>query len=191
MVAGVLSLLQPVWLGPVSAEVRHEGVQRVLVTALMVLGFTFGAFTFLAGRRMRQLESPEFVFLGSILAMVPLGVGWAVGLPMGIWALLVLRKPEVQAAFAAPKPGPTPFFPSPKPLLRWVAVSVRRSPFLTVMVQWSPKGGHHHGPRQTARSTQRGTLATIDPTLEEQRSHGTSFLRPPPPLTTQFLRLAA
>ena len=31
-----------------------------------------------------------------------------VGLPMGIWALLVLRKPEVQAAFAAPKPKPGP-----------------------------------------------------------------------------------
>src|SRR5690242_4289080 len=48
------------------------------------------------------------------------------------------------------------------------------------MFQWSPKGGHHHGPRQTARSTQRATLAALDPTLEEQRFIGSSFLCPPP-----------
>jgi hypothetical protein len=54
-----------------------------------------------------------------------------------------------------------------------------------------PKGGHPHGPRQAARSTQRATLATLDSTLEEQRSNGSGFLRPSPPLTTQLLRLAA
>jgi hypothetical protein len=70
-------------------------------------------------------------------------------------------------------------------------VSVRRSPFLTVMVQWSPKGGRHHDPRQTARSAQRTTLATLDSTLEEQRANGSSVLRPPPHHTTQLLRLAA
>src|SRR5262249_47719117 len=54
-----------------------------------------------------------------------------------------------------------------------------------------PKGGHHHGPRQAARSAQRATLATLDPTLEEQRSTRSSFLRPAPRHTTQLLRLAA
>src|SRR5690349_15609661 len=70
-------------------------------------------------------------------------------------------------------------------------VSVRRSPFLTAVVQCLPKGGHHHGPRQTARSTQRATLATLDPTLEQQWSHCSSFLRTPPHHTAQLLRLAA
>ena len=54
-----------------------------------------------------------------------------------------------------------------------------------------PKGGQPYGPRQTARSAQRATLAMLDPTLEEQRSNGSSVLRPPSPLTTQLLCLAA
>jgi hypothetical protein len=32
--------------------------------------------------------------------MLPLTVGWLVGLPAGVWALRVLRRPEVRAAFA-------------------------------------------------------------------------------------------
>ena len=72
-----------------------------------------------------------------------------------------------------------------------LSVCVRRTAFLTAVVQCLPKGGHHHGPRQTTRSAQRATLATLDPTLEEQRSNGSSFLRPPSPHTTQLLHLAA
>ena len=41
------------------------------------------------------------------------------------------------------------------------------------------------------RSTQRATLATLDPALEEQRANGSSFLRTPPHHTIQLLRLAA
>src|SRR5262249_44382943 len=66
-------------------------------------------------------------------------------------------------------------------------VSARRIAFLTAVVQCLPKGGHHHGPRQPARSAQRATLATLDPTLEQQRANGSSFLRPPSHHTTQLL----
>jgi hypothetical protein len=80
------------------------------LNVLALLEMSFGAVTIVAARKMRRLEAPELVLIGSILALVPLGPGWALGLPMGIWALLVLRKPQVQAAFAAPKPAPVASF---------------------------------------------------------------------------------
>jgi hypothetical protein len=41
----------------------------------------------------------------AVLAMIPLPnpVTWLLGLPMGIWALTVLRRPEIRAAFRAAK----------------------------------------------------------------------------------------
>src|SRR5207248_9964915 len=69
-------------------------------------------------------------------------------------------------------------------------VSVRRIAFLTVMVQWPLKGGHHHGPRQVARSAQRGTVATVDPTVAGQRADCPGFLSTPRPGRAEPLRLA-
>jgi hypothetical protein len=46
-----------------------------------------------------QLRSYRLAVAGSILAAVPLSPGIIVGLPMGIWALVVLTKNEVKAAF--------------------------------------------------------------------------------------------
>jgi hypothetical protein len=37
--------------------------------------------------------------LGSILALFPFSAGSVVGLPMGIWALVVMRREDVKAAF--------------------------------------------------------------------------------------------
>jgi hypothetical protein len=32
--------------------------------------------------------------------MLPLGFGFMIGVPFGVWSLLVLRRPDVKAAFA-------------------------------------------------------------------------------------------
>ena len=53
----------------------------------------------LAALQMRKLHYPGLAIAGSILAMVPCHLGWFLGLPMGLWALWVLRNPEVKAAF--------------------------------------------------------------------------------------------
>src|SRR5207248_11251926 len=70
-------------------------------------------------------------------------------------------------------------------------VSVRRIAFLTVMVQWPLKGGHHHGPRQVARSAQRRTVASVDPTVAAQWAECPGFLWPPRPRRAELLRLAS
>jgi hypothetical protein len=101
--AGALSLAQPLLL-QFALRGQPGAVAEFLLVGMTLVGMCFGVVTILAARKMWWLEAPEFAFIGSILAMVPLGVAWGVGLPMGIWALLVLRKPVVQAAFAAPKP---------------------------------------------------------------------------------------
>src|SRR5437762_13380222 len=70
-------------------------------------------------------------------------------------------------------------------------VSVRRIAFLTVMVQWPLKGGHHHGPRQVARSARRTTVASVDPTVAAQWAVCPGFLWPPRPRRAELLRLAS
>ena len=50
--------------------------------------------------KMLKLESHGFAFTASILAMVPcLSPCCLLGLPFGIWALVVLNKPEVKSQF--------------------------------------------------------------------------------------------
>jgi hypothetical protein len=49
---------------------------------------------------MRKLESFGLCMTASILAMIPcLSPCCILGLPFGIWALVVLNKPEVKSAF--------------------------------------------------------------------------------------------
>jgi hypothetical protein len=61
----------------------------------MALGGTFLAFA----RMMWNLRGYEFCVITSILAMLPISFHFLVGLPVGIWALRVLRRPEIKAAF--------------------------------------------------------------------------------------------
>jgi hypothetical protein len=50
--------------------------------------------------KMRKLKSYRFCCFSAVLAMLPMGMGFIVGWPAGIWALVVLRRPDVRAAFA-------------------------------------------------------------------------------------------
>ncbi len=63
----------------------------------------------LAGFRLRQLSSPGLVYLGTILAMVPLCSGFTpfipvpcccLGLFVGMWVLVTLQDEDVKAALA-------------------------------------------------------------------------------------------
>ena len=49
----------------------------------------------------KKLESYTFAIIATIIAMVPcISPCCIVGLPIGIWALVVLNKPEVKGAFS-------------------------------------------------------------------------------------------
>jgi len=50
--------------------------------------------------KMKKLENYGLAMTASILAMIPcLSPCCLIGLPIGIWAVVVLSKPEVKSAF--------------------------------------------------------------------------------------------
>ena len=57
--------------------------------------------TAFAGMKLRSLQSPGIVYAGSILAAIPCCAGGCccLGLPVGIWAIVVMQDEEVKAAF--------------------------------------------------------------------------------------------
>jgi tRNA A-37 threonylcarbamoyl transferase component Bud32 len=90
----------------------------VLILAAGVLG--------LAGRFLRRSERYEFVQMAALWAMVPWSPAVVIGLPVGIWVMVLLLRPEVRQAFArkaiqdrlgvAPPPLPPTPAPAPRPV---------------------------------------------------------------------------
>jgi hypothetical protein len=72
-----------------------------LAAIIGVVSVASGIVVLAGALKMRRLTDYRFCRLTAMIAMLPLGAGFPLGLPFGIWALLVLRRPDVQAAFAA------------------------------------------------------------------------------------------
>jgi len=65
-----------------------------------VIGILTSVLIFVGGLKMKKLESYGFAMAASIIAMIPcISPCCFLGLPVGIWALVVLAKPEVKSAF--------------------------------------------------------------------------------------------
>lgn len=64
------------------------------------VGAAIGVVVLLGAGKMQRLENYQFALTASILAMLPcLSPCCLLGLPFGIWALVVLNKPEVKSQF--------------------------------------------------------------------------------------------
>lgn len=64
------------------------------------VGILVAAFIIYAALKMKELNQWGLAMAASILAMIPcISPCCIIGLPMGIWCLVVLTKPEVKAAF--------------------------------------------------------------------------------------------
>jgi len=67
-----------------------------------VVSIAISVFVIWAALKMRNLENRTLAVVASILAMIPcFGPCCLVGIPIGIWSLVVLMKPEVQQAFVS------------------------------------------------------------------------------------------
>lgn len=67
---------------------------------LNIIPLALSVVVFLGGLKMRQLQSWGLAMGGSIVAIIPcIGSCCCIGIPVGIWALVVLNKPEVKNAF--------------------------------------------------------------------------------------------
>jgi predicted Ser/Thr protein kinase len=69
--------------------------QLVIVVAMAA----HAAIVFSGAWNLMRLRSYRLAMLGSILAMLPFSPGAVIGLPMGIWALAVMARKGVKAAF--------------------------------------------------------------------------------------------
>lgn len=68
-----------------------------------LIGIAVAVFLWITAGKMENLQSYNLCLVGSIVAMVPcISPCCIVGLPIGIWAVIVLAKPEVKSAFAVP-----------------------------------------------------------------------------------------
>ena len=67
-----------------------------------IVGIIVGIVVLVGAMKMRKLQSYNFAMTAAIISMIPcVSPCCLLGLPFGIWALIVLLKPEVKAAFAA------------------------------------------------------------------------------------------
>jgi hypothetical protein len=66
---------------------------------MFVFNLAFSVTLIIGGWRMRQAKSYGLAVIAAIVALPPCTFGWILGLPIGIWALLVLMDPEVKAGF--------------------------------------------------------------------------------------------
>jgi len=83
--------------GSESALAFFTGTMGII---LNLVGVGIGVVILLGALKMKKLESHGFAMAASILALVPcVSPCCLVGLPIGIWSLVVLAKPEVKAAF--------------------------------------------------------------------------------------------
>jgi hypothetical protein len=70
-----------------------------LGAALALIGLVIWGFVLWSALQMRTLRGWGMAVAASILAMIPCGCACVIGLPLGIWSLIVLLRPEVRAAF--------------------------------------------------------------------------------------------
>jgi hypothetical protein len=64
-----------------------------------VLGMLISGLILLGAFKMKRLENYGLAMAASIIAMLPCSLCCVIGLPLGIWSIVVLSKPEVKSAF--------------------------------------------------------------------------------------------
>ena len=68
--------------------------------AASIIGILVSGLILFGGLKMKKLESYGLAMTASIIAMIPcISPCCFIGLPIGIWAVVVLSKPEVKSAF--------------------------------------------------------------------------------------------
>lgn len=96
VIAAVFSLLAKGFSGQLARLDFLPGAARVVIVVATV---AYAVFVLLGGWNLMQLRSHRLALVGGILALFPFSPGSVVGLPMGIWALVVMRDRKVKAAF--------------------------------------------------------------------------------------------
>ena len=100
-------LLKILGLGMMAASGQQNGMPTWVTMLSGSLGMVFSGIgiltsviTFAGALKMKKLENFGLAMAASIIAMIPcIGPCCFIGIPVGIWALVILSKPEVKSAF--------------------------------------------------------------------------------------------
>jgi hypothetical protein len=98
-----MSMVEPSWVREgVDPKVAEAIVSGGTVIILAMAGLFIDAIIFLGAFKMKHLESYGFAVAAAILAAIPClsSPCFALGMPFGIWALVVLMRQDVADAFA-------------------------------------------------------------------------------------------
>jgi hypothetical protein len=91
------------WLGAplllAQQSYSQSTIYLVPMLAMLMMNLAFSITLIVGGWRMRQLKSYGLAMVAAIMALLPCTFGWILGLPMGIWALVVLMDPAVREGF--------------------------------------------------------------------------------------------
>jgi predicted Ser/Thr protein kinase len=79
--------------------VRFDFLPGAAQGVIVVATVAYAVFVVLGGWNLMQLRSRRLALWGSVLALFPFSAGSVVGLPMGIWAIIVMRSEQVKSAF--------------------------------------------------------------------------------------------
>jgi len=81
-------------------RVMSETAMTIVQIALEASMLAVNGIIFFSGLTMRQLKNYQLARIGAALAIIPcLGPCYILGIPFGIWALVVLHKPGVKELF--------------------------------------------------------------------------------------------
>jgi predicted Ser/Thr protein kinase len=90
-------------LDPSTQSVEARAKPWMLVLVVQTVATVVGVVLILGGLQMIRLRSYVWAVVACVLAVLPLSAGFMIGIPMGIWALILLYRPDVQEAFAVKK----------------------------------------------------------------------------------------
>jgi hypothetical protein len=114
MIVGILTLLlsianvvmyfaggEPEKTGNEMVDRIFEGSHKPSALVFNVVQLICGGVMIMAGLKMKNLQSHKTAMTASVFAMIPCTAACCciVGLPVGIWCLIVLNQPDVKAAF--------------------------------------------------------------------------------------------
>lgn len=96
----------------VGAAAGREGMFSMLSGGIGIvfnlIAIVVAGVVFFGAMKMQKLENYNLAMAASVVSMVPcISPCCLIGLPIGIWALVILLKPEVKAAFSS-GPGGMP-----------------------------------------------------------------------------------
>ena len=86
-------------IGNARVPAEERGPRMVGMVIGTLLGMAWGAFVATGAWKMKTLESRGLAMAAAIVAMIPCSGCCLLGLPFGIWALVVLADPDVKNAF--------------------------------------------------------------------------------------------